>query len=96
MNYPYYFKSNIGSFVGRMVDIVLHNGTRVSGLLDIDCLNENWEEDGEREAIVLEIDGRLELVILDEVQSIDFAKQDKKPSISKESTTTGPKEIATA
>jgi hypothetical protein len=71
----YYEKLNIRAFIGRNVRIELYDGRIIEGILDIDCINEDWEEDGEREGIALEplkSSGYLEGVYLDEIASIEI------------------------
>ena len=67
-----YEQLNISGFIGQNVRIALSDGVLYEGILDLDCLNEDWEEDGEPEMIALDIRGMLECIILSEIKSIEL------------------------
>jgi len=66
----YYKMLNITNYVGHTVIVGLNEGTFYEGILDIDSINENWEEDGEREALGLQMGEHLEGIYLDTIKFI--------------------------
>ena len=46
------------------------DGTFREGVLDLDLINEDWEEDGEREALGLQVGEHLEGIYLDTIKFI--------------------------
>ena len=66
----YYNKLNIGSYFGQTLVVGTDDGRYLKGVLEIDLLNEDWEEDGEKEAFVLRVDGKLIAIEMDTVHFI--------------------------
>ena len=66
----YYEKLSLSKFIGHKVIIGLIGGTFREGVLDIDLINEDWEEDGERESLGLMVGERLEGIYLDMIKFI--------------------------
>ena len=66
----YYEKLSLSKFIGHNVIIGLIGGTFREGVLDIDLINEDWEEDGERESLGLMVGERLEGIYLDMIKFI--------------------------
>ena len=65
-----YEKLGLSRFIGHRVIIGLVGGTFREGVLDIDLINEDWEEDGERETLGLLVGERLEGIYLDTIKFI--------------------------
>jgi hypothetical protein len=68
----YYEKLNIDALFGHNIIVELHDGRIVEGILDLDRLNEDWEEDGEPEGIAIETKTCLEGIYLQDVKSIEL------------------------
>ena len=66
----YYEKLSISQYIGQNVIVGLRNGTFYEGRLVVDLINEDWKEDGEREALGLEAGKHIEAVYLDTIKFI--------------------------
>ena len=66
----YYEKLNISSYLGHNVIIGLNDGTFYEGVLDIDLINEDYEEDNEKPALGLQIGERLEGIYFETIKFI--------------------------
>ena len=66
----YYEKLDLSKIIGHNVIIGLIGGTFREGILDIDFINEDWKEDGEREALGLLVGENLEGIYLDTIKFI--------------------------
>ena len=66
----YYEKLNLNIYLGHNVIIGLTDGTFREGILDLDLINEDYEEDGERAALGLQIGEHLEGIYLDVIKFI--------------------------
>ena len=66
----YYERLNLSKFIGHRVIIGLIGGTFREGILDIDLINEDWEEDGERESLGLMVGEYIEGIYLDSIKFI--------------------------
>ena len=65
-----YEKLGLSRFIGHRIIIGLVGGTFREGILDIDLINEDWEDDGERETLGLLVGERLEGIYLDTIKFI--------------------------
>jgi len=55
----FYERLGIGKYLGHEVSVLLHDGRGFHGRLCDGLTNEDWEEDGEQEALALEVCRRL-------------------------------------
>ena len=70
----YYEKLELSGFEsGCHVIIGFNDGTFREGILEISLINEDWEEDGEREALGLQGIGCIEGIYLDTIKFITKA-----------------------
>ena len=92
-----YSELKISHFLQGVVDVVLHDGTKYKGKIGVDYLNDDWEEDGEREAMLLDLaDGSMVVICFEDIKSIGFAEQAIPISSSKNKASAQPVKIATA
>ena len=66
----YYEKLDISSHMGHSVIVGFGGGKYCEGVLEVDLINECWEEDGERESIGLLMDGKLTAIPMDTIRFI--------------------------
>ena len=78
----YYKHLNIDSLLGHEVTIRTFDGENIKGILEIDQINETWEEDGEKEAIgIRKLNTKYIIAIeLDEIASIQ--KSSENPQVN--------------
>ena len=70
----FYEKLGIGKYLGHTVSVVLHDGRGYMGRLCDGLTNEDWKEDGELEALALEIHGYSNLTEIDLCKIRSIAK----------------------
>jgi len=70
-----YEKLNIPSYWNKMVIVTLNDGTTSQGIMG-DIANEDWEDDGEQEAVFIESEARIVIdeIILNEIKSIEVVE----------------------
>jgi hypothetical protein len=61
---------NIANLMGYDVTIWLRDGSVHRGILDLDLVNEDWEDDGEKPALGLDVGSHIDTIYFDTIQCI--------------------------
>jgi len=69
----YYVKLGIGKYLGHEVVVGTDDGKYYKGILTDGLVNEDWEEDGEKEALGLDIGNNILCIDLDTIEFLTKA-----------------------